>query len=81
MSKKIEKFWIQADWPTPNHVKAGTSIRIGGYSHPPYNESNLSLNVGDEPKKVKKNRSRILTNLGINTEHVWLEQKHSKKIL
>ena len=77
----MEKFWIQADWPTPNHVKAGTSIRIGGYSHPPYNESNLSLNVGDEPKKVKKNRVKLLTNLGIDTEPVWLKQEHSKKIL
>jgi len=81
MNEKVEKFWIQADWPIPNHVKAGTSIRIGGYSDPPYNESNLSLNVGDESKKVKKNRFKLLTNLGINTEPVWLEQEHSKKIL
>ena len=81
MTKKIENFWIKADWSAPNNIKAGTSIRTGGYSDPPYNESNLSLNVGDDPKKVKKNRCGILTNLGINTEPIWLEQKHSKNIL
>ena len=81
MTKKIENFWLKANWSAPNNIKAGTTIRTGGYSHPPYNESNLSLNVGDDPKKVEKNRHAILTNLGINNEPIWLEQKHSKKIL
>jgi len=81
MTKKIEKFWIEANWSAPNNIKAGTSIRTSGYSDPPYDESNLSLNVGDNPKKVIKNRGGILTNLGITTEPIWLEQQHSKKIL
>ena len=81
MTKKIKKFWLKADWPAPNHVKAGTSIRIGGYSKPPYDEFNLSLNVGDSPAKVKKNRTELLTHLGINSEPIWLEQEHKKRIL
>ena len=81
MTNQIENFWIKANWSAPNNIKAGTTIRTSGYSQPPYSKSNLSLDVGDDPKKVEKNRHGILTNLGINTEPVWLEQKHSKKIL
>tara|TARA_B100001250_G_scaffold60616_1_gene47305 strand:- start:651 stop:1394 length:744 start_codon:yes stop_codon:yes gene_type:complete len=81
MTKKIENFWIKANWSAPNNIKAGTSTRAGGYSDPPYDESNLSLNVGDDPKKVKKNRDKILSNLKISTDPIWLEQSHSKKIL
>ena len=81
MIKKMEKFWMKAGWPAPNHVKAGTSVRVGGHSSPPYNESNVSLNVGDDPKKVKENRIELLMHLGISTEPIWLKQEHNKKIL
>ena len=54
MIKEKKIFWLKANWSAPNFVRAGTSIRTGGYSRSPYNESNLSLNVGDDPKNVKK---------------------------
>jgi YfiH family protein len=80
MIKEKKIFWLKANWSAPNHVKAGTSIRTGGYSRSPYNESNLSLNVGDDPKNVKKNRSALVHHLELNEEPVWLEQTHSEKM-
>lgn len=81
MTKKIKDLWLNADWPAPDHVRAGTSIRIGGYSKSPYDKSNVSLSVGDDPKHVKKNRAALSCYLGLDGEPIWLEQTHSEKIL
>ena len=73
MTKKIEELWIKANWSAPSHVIAGTSIRIDWVSSPPYDKSNLSLNVGDNPNNVKKNRAMLLAHLGIKKEPIWLD--------
>ncbi len=57
MTNKQNKIWIKANWPAPNHIKAGTTIRMGGHSNFPYNELNLGLNVGDNIKDVEKKSS------------------------
>ena len=81
MTERKDNFWLEADWPAPNNIKAGTSTRISGYSRDPYNESNLSFNVGDNPNDVEKNRAALLDYLILQDSPVWLEQKHGGKIL
>jgi hypothetical protein len=41
------------------------SARTGGCSRPPYASLNLSFNVGDDPRKVLKNRGRLAEAIGI----------------
>ena len=81
MTNKQNKIWIKANWPAPNHIKAGTTIRMGGHSNFPYNELNLGLNVGDNIKDVEKNRLKLKTFLNLPNDPIWLDQTHSKKIL
>ena len=81
MTKKIRNFWLEANWHAPKHIKAGTSLRTNGYSKSPFNKSNLSFNVGDNPENVEKNRSCLLNHLKIDESPVWLEQIHSEKII
>ncbi|MGB1800376.1 MAG: peptidoglycan editing factor PgeF [Gammaproteobacteria bacterium] len=75
------RIWIEADWPTPKHIRAGTTLRTGGHSQQPYDELNLALHVNDNPEDVKKNRSTLIENLHLQSEPVWLNQIHSSKII
>ena len=50
--------WLKADWPAPDFIKAGTTLRQGGVSEKPYDSFNLATHVGDELKAVKKNRDQ-----------------------
>ena len=43
-------------WAAPQNVLAYHTTRVGGISEEQYKSSNLSLDVGDNPKSVKKNR-------------------------
>jgi len=65
--------WIEADWPAPGFIKAGTTTRQGGVSHAPYESFNLATHVGDDPAAVMKNRAM----LSLPAEPQWLEQVHS----
>ena len=40
-------------WAAPQNVLAYHTTRIGGISEEQYKSSNLSLDVGDNPKSVK----------------------------
>ena len=81
MIRNKKKLWMDAKWPAPKNIKAGVSMRMGGYSKHPYNELNLSLNVGDNVNNVKKNRDALLTHLNLPNDPIWLEQTHDRKIL
>lgn len=65
--------WLQADWPAPDFIKAGTTLRQGGVSLAPYDSFNLASHVGDELDAVNKNRAQLCLP---NTPQ-WLEQIHS----
>ncbi len=69
--------WIEADWPAPAHVRAGTTLRQGGVSHPPYHSFNLAQHVGDDPADVEQNRLQLPH---ADTIH-WLQQTHSTQVL
>ena len=81
MTTQTNNFWLDANWPAPNNVHAGTSIRTGGYSKKPYDALNLALHVGDAADNVKKNRSTLSKHLKLQSEPVWLNQIHSSKII
>ena len=69
--------WLIPDWPAPANICAGTSLRNGGVSLPPYDSLNLGDHVGDDPAAVAKNRQR----LNLPSEPVWLKQTHSTRIV
>lgn len=70
-------YWLLPDWPAPANICAGTTLRHGGISPPPYDSLNLGDHVDDNPGAVAKNRQR----LGLPTEPVWLKQTHSTRIV
>jgi len=65
---------IIPDWPAPAHVKALQTTRQGGASIAPYDSFNLGSHVGDNPLVVARNR--MLLNMLLPSEPVWLEQVH-----
>ena len=69
--------WLEADWPAPDFIKAGITLRQGGVSEKPYDSFNLATHVGDELKAVKQNREK----LDIPNTPQWLEQVHSTKAI
>jgi purine-nucleoside/S-methyl-5'-thioadenosine phosphorylase / adenosine deaminase len=81
MTKQNNKIWLDADWPVPKHIRAGTSIRSGGKSATPFNELNLAQHVGDNFEKVKQNRKILSEHLQLQSTPVWLNQTHSSKII
>ncbi len=69
--------WLLPDWPAPDNIRAGTSLRNGGISLPPYDFLNLGDHVGDNPAAVVENRQR----LKLPSEPIWLKQTHSTRIV
>lgn len=69
--------WLKADWPAPDFVKAGTTLRHGGVSKAPYTSFNLATHVGDELDAVIQNRKMLRT----PAEPQWLEQVHSADVI
>ena len=49
--------WFKADWPAPNFIKAGTTLRQGGVSTGAYASLNLATHVGDDFSAIEKNRA------------------------
>ncbi|MCK5720956.1 MAG: laccase domain-containing protein, partial [Gammaproteobacteria bacterium] len=73
--------WLQADWPAPDFVKAGTTLRKGGMSLSPYDSFNLGTHVSDELTVVKKNRAILQQSLNLPNTPQWLEQTHSTQVI
>jgi len=71
-----EASWINADWPAPTHIKAGTTTRIGGVSQSPFDSLNFGLHVEDNPEHVAVNRQRLREYLNLPSEPNWLDQVH-----
>ncbi|MCW9023704.1 MAG: peptidoglycan editing factor PgeF [Gammaproteobacteria bacterium] len=80
MARSDSLSWLQPDWPAPENIKAGTTLRTGGVSQPPYDSLNLGDHVGDDPTAVTENRQRLFQ-LGLPSEPIWLKQVHSKQVV
>lgn len=79
-------FYLPVDWPggeaaRPKNVQACTTLRVGGVSTGVYSGYNLADHVGDDPQVVLSNRAKLLEDLHLPSEPVWLEQVHSNKVV
>ena len=72
--------WIEADWPAPEHIRAGSTTRQGGISKSSYAGLNLALHVDDNASAVRQNRRLLLESLGLPSEPQWLEQVHGSDV-
>ena len=62
-------------------IHHGISTRLGGMSEPPYATLNLGLRTGDNPEKVKLNRSLFCQAVGVPIGRVvFAQQVHGTKI-
>lgn len=71
--------FIPANWPAPDRIKAGTSLRSGGVSEAPYDQLNLGDHVGDSEKNVIANREIIASHLNLPDQPIWIQQIHGTK--
>lgn len=71
--------WLQADWPAPSSVRAGTTLRTGGSSRGPWSSMNLAMHVGDNTDDVLRNRRQLVQDLGLPAQPQWLEQVHGSR--
>lgn len=83
---KSKTSYLAVDWPQtspkkPENVHAITTLRNGGFSSGDYEEYNLAMHVGDEVQSVKSNRSKLIEDLCLPAEPVWLEQIHSNTVI
>ena len=68
---------ILAEWPTPPHVRAFTTLRGGpGVSLAPFDCFNLGVACGDDPAHSQQNRERLLTEFALPAAPNWLQQVH-----
>ena len=72
--------FIDADWPAPANVFAGTTKRSGGISNATYAEFNLGAYVGDEPHAVGRNRCSLRQQLDLPSMPIWLKQVHGVQV-
>lgn len=73
--------WLEADWPAPPGVVAGTTLRDGGKSRGPYASLNLGAHVGDDQNAVRANRRRFVEACGLPAEPPWLSQVHGTRVV
>jgi len=68
--------FIEADWPAPEGIVAGTTLRHHGVSSGAYDSLNLGANVGDDLAAVSENRQRFVSACQLPSEPAWLKQVH-----
>lgn len=76
----LAQSYIKPRWQI-DAVNAFSTTRLGGYGTEPYNHLNLGLHVGDHPEIVAKNRSKLVTDLQLPSDPVWLEQVHGTDVI
>ena len=67
-------------WGAPKNIIAYHSTKIGGWSKGAFASSNMSLDVGDNPKDVQKNRDSIIKQLELISKPVFMKQIHSATV-
>ncbi len=71
---------IPADWPAPDNVVGGTTLRGGGVSGAEFASLNLADHVGDDSASVAENRRRFRIEYSLPSEPVWLRQVHGTRV-
>lgn len=63
-------------------IRRVTTTRAGGVSKPPFDTFNLADHVGDDPRAVIANRSRLAAAIGLPAERVvWMNQVHGDHVV
>ncbi|NNF17081.1 MAG: peptidoglycan editing factor PgeF [Gammaproteobacteria bacterium] len=75
------EWYLPADWPVPEFVRAGTTLRNGGISRAPFDTLNLGAHVGDNDAHVRHNREVVSERLGLPREPLWLNQIHGNTVV
>ena len=73
--------FLPADWPAPAHIRAGTTLRTGGASDPPFDSFNLGDRAGDDAEAVDSNRQQLREQLALPSEPAWLYQVHGNRVV
>jgi polyphenol oxidase len=60
-------------------IRRVTTTRAGGVSKAPYDTFNLGDHVGDDPKAVAANRTRLAEAIGVGPL-VWMNQVHGDRV-
>ncbi len=71
--------WITPDWPTGSRVHALITTRDGGVSSGKFASLNLSMRVGDDPRRVARNRAILRACLP--AEPAWVKQVHGTAVI
>lgn len=72
---------IDIRWDAAANTKACFTTRRDGFSKTPYDQFNLAAHVGDDPEAVKANRQKLVTQLNLPNEPLWLEQCHGTTVV
>ncbi len=78
---KAEIDYVTPQWPAPLHVRALTTLRLGGSSQGAYQGLNLAEHVGDDFAHVTKNRHLLQSSIGCPSDPNWLEQVHGSQVI
>ena len=71
--------WLEAELPG---ATAAFSARTGGVSEPPYESLNLAILTGDESERVRENRHRLASALGVDPGKVLIgRQVHGTRVV
>jgi YfiH family protein len=73
--------WLPADWPAPDGVVAGTTMRYGGVSSGRFQSLNLGAHVDDDADAVSENRMRFRSICDLPSEPRWLRQVHGSHVV
>ena len=65
----------------PVNVRACTTLVNGGFSTGNYSEYNLATHVGDDLDVVNRNREKLIEDLSLPSEPIWLDQIHSDTVV
>lgn len=80
--KQQSTSYLSLDWADkPKNVQVCTTLISGGDSVGDYATFNLAMHVGDDPLVVKANREKLINDLDLPAEPVWLEQVHSNEVV
>ncbi len=77
----VDEIWIPANWPAPEGVVAGTTLRYGGVSNGSFATLNLGAYADDDANAVCENRNRFRSICELPSEPRWLRQVHGSNVV
>ncbi len=77
----VDETWIPANWPAPEGVVAGTTLRYGGVSNGSFATLNLGAYADDDANAVCENRNRFRSICELPSEPRWLRQVHGNNVV